>query len=136
MEILILFILFCRQFFASFFQFDHYYEDRPYTSQDRGLRPCRALSLYKTGTFSFTFDDGAHPTQTALVLDDLKIYDVKATFFVLTELMNEEFFRLIKRMLNEGHLISSHGPDHGRAGDLFKEEWKLQTKKSFMDLAV
>ena len=131
---LILF-LFSLSAFASLDQWEQYPEDRPYTSADRGLRPYRALSLYKTGSFVLTFDDGPHPTRTPIVLDTLKKFGVKATFFVLTDHINNDNFYLIKRMLDEGHLVGSHGLNHDRAGDLTKEEWKRQTKKSFMDLA-
>ncbi len=128
-------LLFSLPVFASVLELEHYPEDRTYTSADRGMRPYRALSLYKTGTFTLTFDDGPHPTRTAKVLDILKKYDVKATFFVLTDHINESNFYLIKRMLDEGHLVASHGPNHDRSGDLTKTEWKRQTKQSFLELA-
>lgn len=120
---------------ASFWSPEHYPEDRPYTSADRGLRPYQTLSLYKTGTFSLTFDDGPHPTITPRILDILKEYQVKATFFVLTSKLNQESFPIFKRMLDEGHIVASHGPAHDRSGSLTKEEWKKQTKNSFLDLA-
>ncbi len=120
---------------ASIFELDQYPEDRVYTSADRGLRPYRALSLYKSSKFTLTFDDGPHPTRTPILLDTLKKYDVKATFFVLTDHINNDNFHLIKRMLDEGHIVASHGPSHDRAADLTKAVWKTQTKKSFLDLA-
>ncbi len=121
--------------YASMDGFDHYPEDRIYDSNDRGMRPYRATSLYKTGTFSLTFDDGPHPTRTARILDILKAHDVKATFFVLTSLVNSQNFYLIKRMLDEGHVVASHGPSHDRSGNLTKDEWKKQTKNSFLEIA-
>lgn len=121
--------------FASFPGWDQYPEDRTYTQSDRGMRPYRALSLYKSGTFTLTFDDGPDPLKTPKVLDVLKKYEVKATFFVLTNRINTKTFPLIKRMLDEGHLVASHGPSHDRSGDLSKDEWKRQTKSSFMELA-
>lgn len=129
-------LLLTTQAFANNFDFDQYPEDRDYTSTDRGLRPYRALSLYKTGTFTLTFDDGPHPDRTAKILDTLKAFNIKATFFVLTNHINVGNFNLIKRMLDEGHIVASHGPSHDRSGDLSKEEWKRQTKQSFSDLAT
>jgi peptidoglycan/xylan/chitin deacetylase (PgdA/CDA1 family) len=38
-------------------------------------------------------------------------------------------------MLDEGHIVASHGPGHDRSGSLSKEEWKKQTKNSFLELA-
>jgi peptidoglycan/xylan/chitin deacetylase (PgdA/CDA1 family) len=121
--------------FSSFADLKQYPEDRPYTSQDRGMKPYRALSLYKSGTFVLTFDDGPHLTRTPIVLDTLKKYNVKAIFFVLTKSINKDNVHLIKRMLDEGHLIGSHGPAHARSADLKKAEWKKQTKDSFLELA-
>ncbi|MCM2351239.1 MAG: polysaccharide deacetylase family protein [Bacteriovoracaceae bacterium] len=121
--------------FATFAGWDQYPEDRTYTQADRGMRPYRAVSLYKSGTFTLTFDDGPDQLKTPKVLDILKKYDVKATFFVLTNLINSKTFPLIKRMLDEGHIVASHGPSHDRSGDLSKDEWKRQTKLSFLELA-
>jgi peptidoglycan-N-acetylglucosamine deacetylase len=120
---------------AQAFEWFQYPEDRNYTQSDRGLRPYRALSLYKSGTFVLTFDDGPHPVFTAQLLDVLKKYNQKTIFFVLTSQINEENFTIIKRMLDEGHLVGSHGLTHDRAADLTKDVWKARVKQSFLDLA-
>lgn len=112
-----------------------YPEERPYGPADRGMGRYKASSLYGTSRFTLTFDDGPHPVNTAQVLDVLKKHNVKATFFVLTKLINAENSHLIKRMLDEGHLVGSHGVDHARSTDLTKEQWKSRVKKSFEDLA-
>ena len=121
--------------YATIDQLEQYPEDRIYTSQDRGIRPYLAHSLYKTGAFTLTFDDGPDLLTTPLILDVLKKHDAKATFFVLTNKINASTFPLIKRMLDEGHIVASHGPAHDRSRDLSKTEWKNQTKQSFIDLA-
>lgn len=120
---------------AGILEMDQYPEDRTYTSADRGMMPYRALSLYKTGKFTLTFDDGPHPTRTAKVLDVLKKHNIKATFFVLTSLINEGNAHLIKRMLDEGHIVGSHGVTHDRSDDLTETQWKTKVKQSFVDLA-
>jgi peptidoglycan-N-acetylglucosamine deacetylase len=135
MKIFLLTLLFSISAFSGQIQWEQYPEEREYTSSDRGLRPYRTLSLYKTGTFTLTFDDGPDILRTPRILDILKKYNVKATFFVLTNKINKESFFLIKRMLDEGHLVASHGPGHDRSGSLTKEEWKRQTGQSFLDLA-
>jgi len=135
MKILLLSLLVSLSSYASFFEIEQYPEDRIYTSNDRGMMPYRATSLYKTSRFTLTFDDGPHPTLTPMALDILKKYQVKGTFFVLTNKLNESTFPLIKRMLDEGHIVASHGPSHDRSGSLTKEEWKKQTKNSFLELA-
>jgi peptidoglycan/xylan/chitin deacetylase (PgdA/CDA1 family) len=76
-----LWLIFSSSLWASPFQ---YPEDRPYTSADRGMRAYRALSIYKTGTFVLSFDDGPHATRTEPLLDVLKKHQVKAIFFVLS----------------------------------------------------
>ena len=133
----LLFILLCLSLnsYASVLEMDQYPEDRNYTAADRGMMPYRALSLYKTGTFTLTFDDGPHPTRTAKLLDVLKKHDIKATFFILTSLLNDSNAHIIKRMLDEGHIVASHGYTHDRSDDLTKDQWKEKVKRSFQDLA-
>ena len=60
---------------------------------------------------ALTFDDGPHPEYTPQVLDVLKQYDVKATFFVIGERIagNED---ILKRMPAEGHQIGNHSFSH------------------------
>jgi len=60
---------------------------------------------------SVTFDDGPHPTKTAEILDILKEYNVKATFFVVGE-NAERYSSLIEREYNEGHEIGNHTFTH------------------------
>ena len=127
--LLFLFTLTAHAYTLKGFQ---YPEDREYTQADRGMRAYRALSLYKTGTFALTFDDGPHSTRTAKMLDVLKKHNVKAIFFVLTSQIDNSTFPLIKRMLDEGHLVGSHGFTHDRARDQDHELWKSKIKHSFL----
>jgi len=65
--------------------------------------------------WAITYDDG--PTQYAdSILDLLKKYSIKATFFVVGNLyMNTSdpnWARIIKRMYDEGHVIGSHTFNH------------------------
>jgi peptidoglycan/xylan/chitin deacetylase (PgdA/CDA1 family) len=119
----------------SFMELIQYPEDRLYTKSDVGMKTYRTLSLHNTGTFSLTFDDGPHETRTPKLLDVLKKHDVKAVFFVLTSKINNTNFPIIKRMLDEGHIVASHGLTHDSSASLTKEEWKEKVKKSFLDLA-
>lgn len=57
-----------------------------------------------------TFDDGPSKN-TAKVLDILKKYDVKATFFVLGQ--TDDFsLKMYKRIIDEGHTIGLHSYTH------------------------
>ncbi len=62
-------------------------------------------------TLALTFDDGPHPFYTPRVLDLLKKYDVKATFFVVAE-KAVKHHELIKRMHQEGHTVGIHHYNH------------------------
>lgn len=135
MKTILLILLFAVSAHASVLQWEQYPEDRTYDSHDHGLSPYRALSLYKSGTFVLTFDDGPHLTRTPVVLDTLKKHNVPAIFFVLTSHINQENKFLVKRMLDEGHLVGCHSPNHDRAGDLTKEQFKAQTTSCFRELA-
>lgn len=58
-----------------------------------------------------TFDDGPSDTCTPQVLDILKKYNVKATFFVVTsEIDGNE--KLIQRIIDEGHTLCIHANEH------------------------
>ncbi len=67
-----------------------------------------------------TFDDGPHPTITPQVLEILKKFNAKATFFCVGNNVKKykETFELIKK---EGHSVGSHTFNHERG-------WKTKTK--------
>ena len=58
-----------------------------------------------------TFDDGPSDTVTPHILDILKKYNIKATFFVLGNRVSNHK-ELIQREYNEGHYIANHGYSH------------------------
>ena len=58
-----------------------------------------------------TFDDGPSSKVTSQVLDILKKYDIKATFFEVGKEI-EKYPDIAKRVCNEGHLIASHSYSH------------------------
>ena len=58
-----------------------------------------------------TFDDGPTKEVTPLILDVLKQYDVKATFFMLGKMI-ERNGDLAKRVYEEGHLLANHSYSH------------------------
>ncbi|MCJ8011663.1 polysaccharide deacetylase family protein [Paenibacillus sp. KQZ6P-2] len=61
--------------------------------------------------YALTFDDGPDAQYTPLLLDLLKRYDAKATFFVVGS-HAEKNPELVKRMYDEGHLIGIHNYVH------------------------
>lgn len=58
-----------------------------------------------------TFDDGPTAEVTPAVLDVLKEYDVKATFFMLGKNI-EAYQDITKRVFDEGHLPANHSYSH------------------------
>ena len=66
-----------------------------------------------------TFDDGPHPTISPQVLEILKKFNAKATFFCIGNNVNKykETFELIKK---EGHSVGNHTFNHERG-------WKTKT---------
>lgn len=58
-----------------------------------------------------TFDDGPNLSITPQVLDVLRRYDVKATFFVVGSLV-ESNFDVARRIVEEGHLLANHSYSH------------------------
>ncbi|MBS5824152.1 MAG: polysaccharide deacetylase [Clostridium argentinense] len=61
-----------------------------------------------------TFDDGPSTSVTPKILDTLKEYNVKATFFQLGENIekNEESKKIVKRIYDEGHALGNHTYTH------------------------
>lgn len=65
----------------------------------------------KTNTIYLTFDDGPVPQATPFVLDTLKQYNIKATFFCVGDNIkkNPDLYR---RILQEGHRTANHTYNH------------------------
>lgn len=58
-----------------------------------------------------SFDDGPHPSITAFVLDQLKTYNAKATFFCIGENVTK-YPEMYKRIIDEGHSVGNHTFNH------------------------
>jgi peptidoglycan/xylan/chitin deacetylase (PgdA/CDA1 family) len=129
-------LLFSSAVSAKFYGLDQYPENRQYNSSDQGHTQYGAPSLHKSGRYALTFDDGPHAIHTPKILDALKRASAKATFFILTSNVNEKTFPLIKRMLDEGHIVASHGHTHDNSNTIAKATWKARVKKSFTDVAA
>lgn len=67
--------------------------------------PTREKVLY------LSFDDGPHPVATPFVLDMLKKYDARATFFCIGKNV-EAYPQLYRRTLLENHRVGNHTYDH------------------------
>jgi peptidoglycan/xylan/chitin deacetylase (PgdA/CDA1 family) len=58
-----------------------------------------------------SFDDGPHPVATPFVLDELKKYNAKATFFCIGKNVAQHN-DIYKRILDEGHRTGNHTNNH------------------------
>lgn len=58
-----------------------------------------------------TFDDGPSPNITPQILEVLKAYDIKATFFVVGS-MADKFPEILKSVWDNGHIIGNHTYSH------------------------
>lgn len=68
-----------------------------------------------------TFDDGPTPDVTDWVLDELKLFNAKATFFCIGNNVRQHQ-QLFNRILKEGHSIGNHTFNHIKG-------WKTKTNK-------
>ena len=76
-----------------------------------------------------TFDDGPHPTITPQVLEILKKFNAKATFFCIGNNVNKykDIFELIKK---DGHAVGSHSFNHERGWMTKTKDYVASVKKA------
>ena len=68
-----------------------------------------------------TFDNGYEAGYTESILDTLKKHDIQATFF-LTGHYVESATDLVKRMIDDGHIIGNHSDKHPNMAKLSDQE--------------
>lgn len=78
---------------------------------------------------ALTFDDGPDDLYTPQILDVLKDKKVKATFFVIGKRV-EGYPKVMKRMVEEGHLIGNHTWSHPEIMKLPLEKAKEEILKT------
>ncbi len=76
---------------------------------------------YNENKVYLTFDDGPIPQVTPWVLDLLKEYNAKATFFCIGDNINKHP-NVFKRLISEGHSIGNHTYHHLNG-------WKTKSEK-------
>jgi cellulose synthase/poly-beta-1,6-N-acetylglucosamine synthase-like glycosyltransferase/peptidoglycan/xylan/chitin deacetylase (PgdA/CDA1 family) len=88
----------------------------PYTVEQYGYQP-KEVAL--------SFDDGPDPDWTPKILDVLKQYGVKGTFFMIGEVA-EDNVRVMQRVYREGHEIGNHTFTHPDISDISTAQVDLQ----------
>lgn len=86
------------------------YKEEIGNMHDAHMEKIREDEKAKLNTVYLTFDDGPN-RYTPIILDLLKQYDMKGTFFVLDGNMRN-FPEYTKRIIEEGHSIGLHGISH------------------------
>lgn len=81
----------------------------PVRADYTGGRPEYVYSSHmnEQNKIALTFDDGPHPVYTPIILDILKEYGVRGTFFIIGE-NAERYPELVCRIQQEGHEIGNH----------------------------
>lgn len=70
---------------------------------------------------ALTFDDGPHPASRSLILETLRQYGVKATFFDVGLNMAKRS-DLVNETINQGHEVANHTYNHFRLVDLTSQD--------------
>lgn len=81
------------------------------------------------GTVYLTFDDGPVSEITSQILDTLKKYNVKATFFIIGSYAKKNP-DMVKRAYDEGHTIGSHSYTHQKSMFSSLTNFKAEIDKS------
>lgn len=88
------------------------------TQIDAKLRPSLVTQgPVKSKKIALTFDDGPHPEYTPKILNILRKYKVKATFFMIGSKLQTQP-ALARQILAEGHEVANHTMHHLRLPDL------------------
>jgi peptidoglycan/xylan/chitin deacetylase (PgdA/CDA1 family) len=74
---------------------------------------------------ALTFDDVPDPRFTPQLLDVLRKYHVKATFFVVGS-RAEKHPALVARIIREGHVVGNHSYNHPEFGKISLNEFRTQ----------
>lgn len=78
---------------------------------------------------ALTFDDGPDTVYTPQIMDVLKKYNVKATFFLIGN-RAQLFPDIVKRMVREGHVVGNHSMNHANIAKLNKEKTYQEIKQA------
>ena len=93
--------------------------------QDENIFYCHKNNDQK---IALTFDDGPHPKYTPKILEILRKYDIKATFFVIGQ--NVEFYPgIVEQIISDGHEIGNHTYRHKHTKMLTDEIFEEDVNK-------
>jgi cellulose synthase/poly-beta-1,6-N-acetylglucosamine synthase-like glycosyltransferase/peptidoglycan/xylan/chitin deacetylase (PgdA/CDA1 family)/spore germination protein YaaH len=80
---------------------------------------------YNDKKVALSFDDGPDPDWTPKILDILKKYNVKGTFFMIGEVA-EDYVGVMQRVFREGHEIGNHTWSHPDISEISSRQVDLE----------
>jgi cellulose synthase/poly-beta-1,6-N-acetylglucosamine synthase-like glycosyltransferase/peptidoglycan/xylan/chitin deacetylase (PgdA/CDA1 family)/spore germination protein YaaH len=80
---------------------------------------------YNDKKVALSFDDGPDPEWTPKILDILKKYNVKGTFFMIGEVA-EDYVGVMERVFREGHEIGNHTWSHPDISEISNRQVDLE----------
>lgn len=99
-----------------------------FRQEEAVVEPVEEEKVYD-GVVYLTFDDGPVPEITSQILDTLKAYDVKATFFMIGSYAKKNP-KMVKRVFDEGHTVASHTYTHQKSMFNSLDAFKTEVDKS------
>lgn len=106
------------------------YSENDFRMQEISLQDSNieVFNLDNTKKIVLTFDDGPG-RGTEQILNTLKKYNVKATFFALGQQI-QKYPELTRRIVAEGHTLANHSYDHDKlTKDIYKQDTSLLLKE-------
>lgn len=91
------------------------------------------FGLRGTKKIVLTFDDGPAAQSTEAILDTLKKYNIRATFFMLG-MRAAGHPEILRRMKEEGHILANHSYEHNNLRGSAYKDGKESSKKILSDL--
>ncbi|NOV00351.1 polysaccharide deacetylase family protein [Paenibacillus sp. LMG 31457] len=103
--------------------------------KDRAYYETRGEIVWEVNTdekvIALTFDDGPHPKYTDQILELLKQYEAKATFFVVGNKI-QLYPDVLERTAREGHEIANHTYNHAYIGKKTNIKKELNTTEELI----
>jgi peptidoglycan/xylan/chitin deacetylase (PgdA/CDA1 family) len=95
---------------------------------DASQSPILNVSELADGEIALTFDDGPHPTRTHRILDTLRAYGVRATFFQVGEMVVRHP-HVSQAVAADHHSVGSHSWNHAKLTALPRDSADANIRK-------
>lgn len=113
---------------------DEFPEERTYSAADRGFSKYGAKSIHGKMQVALTFDDGPDPLNTPRLLDILRKYGVKATFFMIGDRIDGTTEGIVRRVIREGHTVAVHSIHHQSSNEMTEAAFKKTLWQPLLEL--